>query len=125
MLNKNEFQTQKKSINTITLRENDMLYEGEIGNRKIVIMINDEAVYAYQGESVLSTLLSHKIRGFSQNDHGKVQGPYCGMGVCYCCMVKINGINKQRACQHSIEDDMRIDTRSNHFTTLIPAFEKE
>lgn len=125
MLNKNESQHLPEDVKTIALRENDMLCEDEIENQKVLITINGKAAHAYLGESVLSTLLSHKIRGFSQNDHGKVQGPYCGMGVCYCCMVKINGNNKQRACQHSIEENMNIDTRSNHFTTLTPAFEKE
>ena len=106
------------------LRQNDIIPIHDIVSEQVTVTIDGNPVIAYQGESVLSTLLSLNIRNFSQNDHGAIQGAYCGMGVCYCCMVKINGNNKQRACQHSIEKNMTIDTLSNHFTTLAPVLKK-
>ncbi len=107
------------------LRQNDIVPPHEIINKKVTITINGNTHVAYQGESVLATLLSMNIHSVSRNDHGVVQGAYCGMGICYCCMVKIDDRNKQRACQRTIEQGMNIDTLSNHFTTLLPVLEKK
>lgn len=105
-------------------RKNDIVPSHDIASEEITVTIDGKPVTAYMGESVLSTLLSLNIRNFSQNDHGIIQGAYCGMGVCHCCMVKINGNNKQRACQYSVENNMCIDTLSNHFTTLLPVIKE-
>jgi len=125
MSNNTERTSSQQKVNALPLRANDIVSEDEIINDKVIVTINGNPISAYQGESLLATLFSLKIRDFSLNDHGKLQGAYCGMGVCYCCMVNINGRNKQRACQHTIEPGMTIDTCSNHFTTLHPVFEKE
>jgi hydrogen cyanide synthase HcnA len=35
------------------------------------------------------------------------------MGVCQCCLVKINGRHKRRACQTVVRDGMRVETQVN------------
>jgi NADH dehydrogenase/NADH:ubiquinone oxidoreductase subunit G len=39
---------------------------------------------------------------------GEARGPFCGMGVCYECLVTVNGVPKQRSCMTEVEDNMEI-----------------
>ncbi|OOE35338.1 (2Fe-2S)-binding protein [Salinivibrio kushneri] len=77
------------------------------------IHVNGETIPAIAGESVLSTLLASNIRALSKNDYGRLASAYCGMGVCHCCTLEINGRHKQRACQVAVRPDMDIRTETN------------
>lgn len=39
------------------------------------------------------------------------RAPFCMMGVCYECLMVINGIPNQRACSTYVENGMRVDTQ--------------
>mgnify|MGYP003617239188 FL=1 len=79
----------------------------------MTILINGQAVNAAQGETVLSVLNSVGVRQVSANDHGQISGAYCGMGVCYCCLVNIDGRHKRRACQTVVHPGMKVETGHN------------
>lgn len=65
----------------------------------MTVRINGQTVNAAIGETVLTVIQSLGIRQVARNDHDQVSGAYCGMGVCQCCLVRINGRHKRRACQ--------------------------
>ena len=77
------------------------------------ILINGQTLDAARGETVLSVLNSVGIRQLSPNDHGQINGAYCGMGVCYCCLVNIDGRHKRRACQTVVQPGMQVETGTN------------
>ena len=77
------------------------------------ILVNGQPVNAAQGETVLSVLNSVDVRQLSRNDHGRMTGAYCGMGVCYCCLVNIDGRHKRRACQTVVKPGMQVETGIN------------
>lgn len=79
----------------------------------MTVHINGQAVSAAIGETVLSIIQSLGVRQIARNDHDQISGAYCGMGVCQCCLVKINGRHKRRACQTLVRDGMQIETRVN------------
>lgn len=79
----------------------------------MTVHINGQAVSAAIGETVLSVIQSLGVRQIARNDHDQISGAYCGMGVCQCCLVKINGRHKRRACQTVVRDGMLIETRVN------------
>ncbi|VVO52002.1 (2Fe-2S)-binding protein [Pseudomonas fluorescens] len=79
----------------------------------MTVHINGQAVSAAIGETVLSVIQSLGVRQIARNDHDQISGAYCGMGVCQCCLVKINGRYKRRACQTVVRDGMLIETRVN------------
>lgn len=79
----------------------------------MTVHINGQAVNAAIGETVLSVIQSLGVRQIARNDHDQISGAYCGMGVCQCCLVKINGRHKRRACQTVVRDGMQIETRVN------------
>ncbi|UVL44266.1 (2Fe-2S)-binding protein [Pseudomonas moraviensis] len=79
----------------------------------MTVHINGQAVSAAIGETVLSVIQSLGVRQIARNDHDQISGAYCGMGVCQCCLVKINGRHKRRACQTVVRDGMLIETQVN------------
>lgn len=85
--------------------------DGENFGVEVELVVNGQPVSAFLGESVLSVLFSLGMRAISKSDQGTVSGAYCGMGVCHCCLVQINGQEKQRACLAPVTDGMVIETQ--------------
>lgn len=81
-------------------------------NEAIKIYINSEEKIAYKGETILSTLFSYGIKQISKNDHNQKIGAYCGMGICFCCLVSIDN-SKYRACKTIVKEGMHINTVMN------------
>lgn len=77
------------------------------------LWIDGESVIAGEGENLLSVLFSLGKKTISKNDHGTNMGAYCGMGICFCCNVKVDGIGKQRACQTFVKEGMQVETCDN------------
>lgn len=84
-----------------------------IAQGQLTLYVNGQAVAAAAGETVLSVLSAVGLRQLARNDHNQLAGSYCGMGVCHCCLVAIDGTPKRRACQALVRDGMRIETQVN------------
>ncbi|AIR88834.1 (2Fe-2S)-binding protein [Pseudomonas cremoricolorata] len=80
---------------------------------QLSLQVNGTAVTAAAGETVLSVLNAVGLRQVARNDHGQLSGAFCGMGVCHCCLVAIDGRAKRRACQTVVRAGMRIETQVN------------
>ena len=76
-------------------------------NGKIVhLHFDDEAVTAFDGDNLAAALLRAgkvKFRTAAEDDP---RGPYCMMGVCFECLVEIDGRSNQQACQITVHDGM-------------------
>lgn len=79
----------------------------------MTIELNGQPVSAAIGETVLTVIQSLGVRQVARNDHDQISGAYCGMGVCQCCLVKINGRHKRRACQTLVQPGMQVETAVN------------
>lgn len=78
---------------------------------KIELFVDGNSIEAYDGESVAAALLSAGINTFQlSHKHKQPRSLYCGMGICYECLVTINGVLAQRACITPVEEGMRIET---------------
>lgn len=52
-----------------------------------------------QGQSIAAVLLSNGVRSWrSAPVTGRPRGIFCGMGVCFDCLVSVNGVEDVRAC---------------------------
>ena len=75
----------------------------------VTVWVNDRRVTAYEGEPLHAVLLAAGYRelrtSVSETEH---RGFFCGMGVCYDCLVTINDVPNQRACMTPVEDCMEI-----------------
>lgn len=79
--------------------------------KPVLITVNQSKVTAYEGELVSTVLHCEGIHVFQRKHmNGKPSGIYCGMGICYECLVKINGVPNIRACQTPVTDGMMIST---------------
>jgi predicted molibdopterin-dependent oxidoreductase YjgC len=77
----------------------------------IRIRVNGRLIEATPGETVLAALTAAGFRVLKKsNVRGEARGAFCGMGVCYECLVTINGAPKQRSCMTEVEDNMEIQT---------------
>lgn len=79
----------------------------------MTVRLDGQAVEAAEGETVLTVIQALGRRQVACNDHGQLSGAYCGMGICQCCLVKIDGRHKRRACQTLVRPGMQIETRAN------------
>jgi len=57
-----------------------------------------EEVTAYPGESILGALVASGIRTLRQTPGGQPRGMLCGIGLCFDCLVTVDGVPSCRAC---------------------------
>ena len=72
------------------------------------IEVNGQPIAARQGQTVAAALLAAGRRVFRQTESGEPRGLFCGMGVCFDCLVTINGLSEQRACIIPVQPGMQI-----------------
>jgi sarcosine oxidase subunit alpha len=76
---------------------------------KITIRINGKPFTAFDGETVHAALLAAGFRTLRKTPKtNRPRGFFCGMGICYDCLVAINGVPNRRACMTRVEDGMEI-----------------
>lgn len=85
------------------------MFRRRSGKADVTVYVDDIPHGAVGGDSVASLLLTT-----SQPEHrtsvisGSPRAPYCLMGVCFECLVEIDGKPYQRACLVPIAQGMRI-----------------
>jgi aerobic-type carbon monoxide dehydrogenase small subunit (CoxS/CutS family) len=74
------------------------------------ITVDDHPLTAYPGEMLSTVLLAagQKTFRFSQT-LGEPRGLYCGMGVCFDCLVTVNGRANVRACVTLAQPNDKVD----------------
>ncbi|WEX11974.1 (2Fe-2S)-binding protein [Chelativorans sp. AA-79] len=66
-------------------------------------------IKARRGDSVASALLLAGIKEFRTTAVSDAKrGPYCMMGICFECLVEIDGVPNRQACMTLVEPDMRV-----------------
>ena len=78
----------------------------------VALTIDGKAVAARNGDTVAAALLAAGI------DHcrttpvtGAPRAPYCLMGVCFDCLVTIDGVGSRQACLVPVRDGMKVETQ--------------
>lgn len=88
-----------------------MRIKGVSSGEEITLFVNGKAVTARKGETVHAALLASGRRVLRRSKTGtELRGFLCGMGVCYECLVTIDGLPGQRACMRLAEDGMEVRT---------------
>ena len=76
-------------------------------------------IEALEGETIAAALAASDIVAVRQARSGAPRGPFCGMGVCFDCLVTVDGRPSQRACLTKVAAGM--DVRSSPAATAAPA----
>jgi predicted molibdopterin-dependent oxidoreductase YjgC len=81
-------------------------------SRGISLSVDGKPVTAFPGDSVAAALLAAGILACRTTPvSGSPRAPYCMMGVCFECLVTIDGVGSRQACLARVRDGMRIETQ--------------
>ncbi len=75
----------------------------------VCIIFEGDNIDVEKGQTVASALLVGCNKVFrSSVVSGQPRAPYCMMGVCFECLIEIDGIPNQRACMIPVREAMEI-----------------
>jgi predicted molibdopterin-dependent oxidoreductase YjgC len=79
--------------------------------RPVQITVDGEPMQAYEGESLAAVLMAAGRRVFRHLEPGgHPRGIFCGMGICYDCLVTVAGQDHVRACMTLVQPGMQVTT---------------
>jgi sarcosine oxidase subunit alpha len=73
------------------------------------IKIDGEALDVPAGISVAAAI-ARAPRLFRRSVKGQARAPFCGMGICFECRVRIDNVAQQRACMAIVCEGMQVIT---------------
>jgi predicted molibdopterin-dependent oxidoreductase YjgC len=80
--------------------------------RHVGIEVDGRAIDARAGESVAAALLNAGCVPFRHTPlSGAPRAPVCMMGVCFDCLVEIDGVPNVQSCMVPVRSGMRIRTQ--------------
>ena len=75
----------------------------------VTITFEGEAFKVPAGISVAAALLAGGAHDFRSSAVGRVpRAPYCMMGVCFECLVEIDGVPARQSCLIQVRDGMQV-----------------
>ena len=72
------------------------------------LTLDGRPVRGYLGESVATVLLAEGHVATRTTVGGEPRGVYCGMGVCFDCLVVVDGVPNTRACVTWVREGMDV-----------------
>src|SRR5689334_16092177 len=82
----------------------DNITPGEV----ITFAVDGEPLEARRGQTIAAALYTNGRRVLrATRIQGKPRAVYCAMGICFDCIVKVNG-ETSRACMRYVEDGMDV-----------------
>ncbi len=92
--------------------EDRRIDDGLTRGNAVEIVVDGEGLRAYEGETIAAALLAAGRRIFRRTSSGAPRGVYCGMGVCFDCVMVVNGTPNIRACQTLVNAGMTVRTQA-------------
>ena len=90
---------------------NDSGFRGlaDDARRAVTIHFDGQPLAAREGDSVAAALLlaGHAVARTTPGG-GEPRGPYCMMGVCFDCLMEIDGAPNMQACMIQVRDGMKV-----------------
>ena len=75
----------------------------------VVIKFEGRSLTVPFGVTVAAALLAMNVRNFRTTAvSNKPRGPYCMMGVCFDCLLEIDGLPNRQSCMCLVQDGMSI-----------------
>mgnify|MGYP003858936815 CR=1 FL=1 len=76
---------------------------------RITLTVDGVEIAAHLGQTLAAALLANGQRILRHTRRaGKPRGLYCAMGVCYDCVMTVNGNPGVRACMTKVEAGMQV-----------------
>jgi predicted molibdopterin-dependent oxidoreductase YjgC len=81
------------------------------GSVMVGVTVDGEPVQVYPGETVATVLLATGRQTFRHTEHLHAsRSLFCGIGVCFDCLVTVDGQPNVRACMTRVQAGMAIET---------------
>jgi len=91
---------------------NRRVEKGVERGRQFEIEIDGQKIAAYEGETIAAAALAAGLRTFRRTTkRHHPRGMYCGIGLCYECLMIVNGVPNTRACQALATPGCRAETQ--------------
>ncbi len=75
------------------------------------VLVDGRSISARAGQTVAAVLGAAGIRVFRRTAHrSEPRGLFCGIGICYECLVTVNGVPNVRACVTAVAPGMSVET---------------
>lgn len=69
------------------------------------LTVDGETLVAHPGQTIAGAMLASGRRSWRTTARDRrPRGLFCGIGVCFDCLVTVNGIRDIRACQRLVRD---------------------
>ena len=84
---------------------------GEAG-ATVSLTVDGRPICACAGDTVASAMLAAGVERFRTTPvTEQPRAPYCLMGVCFDCLVTIDGVGSRQACLVPVRDGMKVETQ--------------
>jgi len=81
-----------------------------VEDTSVSLSIDGKHIEARPGDSVAAVLLAAGLRHCRTTSvSGAWRAPYCMMGVCFDCLVNIDGVGNRQSCLVPVREGMRIE----------------
>ena len=78
----------------------------------LTLTVDGKAIHACTGDTVAAAMLAAGLNHCRTTPvSGAPRAPYCLMGVCFDCLVTIDGIGSRQACLIPVRDGMTVETQ--------------
>jgi predicted molibdopterin-dependent oxidoreductase YjgC len=72
---------------------------------RVTITLDGDSASGVAGQSLAGVILASGTLGFRRTSaQGRLRGVFCGIGICFDCLVEVNGQRDVRACQRRAAD---------------------
>jgi predicted molibdopterin-dependent oxidoreductase YjgC len=74
----------------------------------VTLTLDGRRVVGHEGESIATVLLAEGHVATRTTRGGAPRGVFCGMGVCFDCLVVVDGVPNTRACVTWVREGMDV-----------------
>ncbi|MCB2215750.1 MAG: (2Fe-2S)-binding protein [Desulfobulbaceae bacterium] len=79
-----------------------------MGNKKVTLFFEGNQIQASEGQTIAEALLLNGVKEFGRNHKGYSRGPFCLMGICGQCFVKVDDQINVKTCAFRVSPEMKI-----------------
>jgi len=73
------------------------------------VQLDGETIEAYEGESVAAAVMADTGLELRETERHDPRGYFCGMGVCFDCVMIVDGVPNTRTCITWVREGMTIE----------------
>ncbi len=95
--------------------------DGAPASGSVTLQFDDQPITAPKGVTIAAALLLNGVGHFRTTAVTSApRAPYCMMGVCFDCLVEVDGMPSRQACQTPIQEGMVVRRQQGASALVLP-----